>query len=124
MNVFDVLSRHVDWASQRYAVAAANVANVDSPGYRAKEISSFETEIDATAMRLLRTDPTHLSPDGQSGTQFYEVTRQATSDESHSGNNVMLENEMKTIGESARFISSDTAIYKLFHRMSIAAAKG
>jgi flagellar basal-body rod protein FlgB len=124
MNVFDVLSKHVDWAGQRYAVAAANVANVDSPGYRAKEISNFELEMNATAMRLMRTDPGHMAPGGQTGAQIYDVSEQASIDETHSGNNVIVESEMKTIGESARHISSDTAIYKIFQRMTIAAAKG
>lgn len=124
MNVFDVLSRHVDWAGQRYAVAAANVANVDSPGYRAKEISAFELEMNDTAMRLMRTDSAHILPTAQAGIEDYEVTEQVTSDETHSGNNVIVENEMKTIGDSTRFVSSDTAIYKIFHRMTIAAAKG
>jgi flagellar basal-body rod protein FlgB len=124
MNVFDVISKHVNWAGQRYSVAAANVANVDSPGYRAKEISDFELEMNDTAMRLMRTNPGHMSVDGQSGDQSYDVTEQKSIDETHSGNNVIVENEMRTIGESARVISSDTALYKLFHRMTIAAAKG
>jgi len=124
MNVFDVLSRHVDWAGQRYAVAAANVANLDSPGFKAKEISPFELEMNQTAMRLMRTDPGHIAPAAQTGAEEYEITDQASLDETHSGNNVSVENEMKTIGDSARFVSSDTAIYKIFHRMTIAAAKG
>lgn len=124
MNVFDALSRHVNWAGQRFSVAASNVANVDTPGYRAKEVSQFDFELNSTASRLLRTDHSHLSVQGD-GTQWdVDVTERATMDETHSGNNVSLEAEMRTIGESSRAISGDTALYKLFHRLTITAAKG
>ena len=33
--IFSVLQSHVDWLGQRYAVSAANVANSDTPGFRA-----------------------------------------------------------------------------------------
>ncbi|MBL8791140.1 MAG: flagellar basal body rod protein FlgB, partial [Rhizobiales bacterium] len=72
----------------------------------------------------MRTSSAHMSVDGHTGSQSYDVTEQSTIDETHSGNNVIVENEMRTIGEAARAISSDTALYKIFHRMTIAAAKG
>jgi flagellar basal-body rod protein FlgB len=124
MNVFDVLSNHVNWASQRYAVAAANVANIDTPGFRAKEVVPFEVEVSSTAMRLARSHNAHLSQGGSTVEGTYDSFEQSRVDETHSGNNVSAEHEMKVIGESARAISSSTAIFKMFHRMTMLAAKG
>ena len=124
MNVFDALSRHVGWASQRYSIAAANVANLDTPGFRAKEVVPFELEINATAMRIMRTHESHMNASTDAFNQGYEVRERATIDETHSSNNVSAEKEMRVIGESARAISEDTALYKLFHRLVISSAKG
>jgi flagellar basal-body rod protein FlgB len=124
MNVFDALSRHVNWASQRHSVAAANVANLDTPGFRAKEVAPFALEINATAMRIMRSHERHMGAQGVTGEKHLEVFEQHTIDETHSSNNVSAENEMRVIGDATRAVSSSTALFKLFHRMSIAAAKG
>lgn len=124
MDVFGVISKHVNWASQRHAVAAANVANLDTPGFRAKQVSPFELEINATAMRLMRTAPAHLSTTGEGRSVGFEVIEQSSPDETHSGNNVSVEGEMRVIGEAARAVSGNTALYKLFHRMAMSAVKG
>lgn len=122
MNVFDVVSKHVDWLGQRYAVAASNVANLDTPGFRSKTIQPFSLEMEASAHQLTATQQGHL---GQftSVDPNYVMVDQASIDETHSGNNVSLENEMRSIGDTARQMSADTALYKLFHRMILTSMK-
>jgi flagellar basal-body rod protein FlgB len=124
MNVFDALSNHVNWASQRYSVAAANIANIDTPGYRAREVVPFEVEVKATAIRVARSHDAHLSQSGLITDPTYDSFEQNRVDETHSANNVSAEHEMRVIGESARAISSSTAIFKMFHRMTMLATKG
>ncbi len=122
MNVFDVVSKHVDWLSQRYSVAAGNVANLDTPGFRAKDISAFSLEMNNASERLQVTKPGHLGA-SKMGDQGYSLINKATIDENQSGNNVSLEDEMRTLGDSTRQMSMDTSIYKLFHRMILASVK-
>jgi flagellar basal-body rod protein FlgB len=124
MNVFDVLSKHVSWASQRYSVAAANVANIDTPGFRAREVMPFEAEVNATAMRVARSHDAHLNISGSTANATYDTYEQNRVDGTHSGNSVSAEHEMRVISESARAISNSTAIFKVFHRMTILATKG
>jgi flagellar basal-body rod protein FlgB len=124
MNVFDVLSKHVNWATQRYSVAAANIANLDTPGFRAMEVEPFQLEVNATAMRISLTHQGHINAQGTSSAQSHEVFQQNRADETHSANNVSAENEMRIIGEAARSVSANTSLMKLFHRMTISAAKG
>ena len=50
----------------RQAVLAANVANIDTPGYRSADLK-FADALGAAAVRLARSHPTHLagaSPEG------------------------------------------------------------
>lgn len=122
MSVFDVVSKHVDWVSQRYAVAAANVANLDTPGFRAKTIEPFQLEMGNAAFRLAATNSSHLGTTAP-GSHAYSIVDKPALDETHSGNNVSLEGEMRTIGESSRMMSIDTSLYKLFHRMVLTSIK-
>ncbi|MCA0432971.1 MAG: flagellar basal body protein [Proteobacteria bacterium] len=122
MSVFDVVSKHVDWLSQRYAVAASNVANIDTPGFRAKDIEAFKLEFDHAGERLKVTQSGHLGS-GTVGQTDYTVYNKGAADETQSGNNVSLEDEMKTLGESTRQMSMDTSIYKLFHRMILTSVR-
>ena len=126
MNIFSVLSRHVDWLGQRYQVAATNVAHSDSPGFRAKEISGFQSELDNLGgLDMARTSPMHMSVSGDAddASTTYETSFQNNTDVSHSGNDVVIEKEMSTLGDSSRMMAFDTGIEKMFQRLYLTSVK-
>ncbi|MBG1233199.1 hypothetical protein [Aestuariivirga litoralis] len=125
MNIFSVLSRHVDWLGQRYQVAANNVAHSDSPGFRSKEISGFQSTLDSMGgMELTRTSAAHMSVSGDDSTMpTYETAFQNNTDVSHSGNDVVIEKEMSTIGDTSRMLAFDTGIERMFQRMYMSSVK-
>jgi flagellar basal-body rod protein FlgB len=55
------LGRQMTQAVQKQAVSAGNIANLDTPGYRAREVS-FGDVLDGEVNRLQveRTNPAHL----------------------------------------------------------------
>ena len=59
-----ILSKALDFRSARHKVISGNLANVDTPGYRPKELH-FEQELqratEKNSHRLLTTDPAHFS---------------------------------------------------------------
>ncbi len=61
-----LLSKALDIHSARQEVISGNLANIDTPGYRPKDID-FEKELqramDTTYTRVRRTNPSHLSGD-------------------------------------------------------------
>jgi len=67
-----ILSRALDFRSSNQHVISGNLANIDTPGYRPKELR-FDEELKRAAendtVSLKTTDPTHLShaPDGTGG---------------------------------------------------------
>lgn len=123
MNVFDVVSRHMDWVGQRFSVASANVANLDTPGYRAREVEDFNLALKGAQSGLSASDARHISASA-TGSSSHEISDQRGRDETHSGNNVSLENEMRVIGESTRQMGANTALLKLYHRMLLSSVKG
>jgi len=89
----DALRTALGQASRRADVVASNLANVDTPGYRALDVQFDEVFQAATGFEPLRTDPGHLSgPAGSPdrGTLLEApVTRMR-----HDGNTVDVDMEM------------------------------
>ena len=122
--IFSVLESHVDWLSQRYAVSALNVANTDTPGFRALQISDFKSALQGAAVeKMATTSAGHLTASpGQSDS--YQISHQSNNDASQNGNDVMIEKEMATIGDTSRRLNFDTSIERMFQRMYISSLKG
>jgi flagellar basal-body rod protein FlgB len=123
MNIFSVVSRNVNWLQQRHATTAANIANGDTPGYKAREVSAFTLGTVARPSQLATTNVRHISgsvaPSGE-----FETLLQRNIDVSHSGNDVMIEKELKSLGETSRAFAFDSSIAKIFHRMMMTSVKG
>ena len=89
--VEDLLS----WTSKRQQALAANIANMDTPGYRAKDYS-FDEQL--ATIDLASTSSKHIAPlEETNRAQLYEVGTKVK----QNGNNVDLEREMKEITKNA-----------------------
>jgi flagellar basal-body rod protein FlgB len=61
--LLDLAASAAKHAAARQAVIARNVANADTPGYRALDIAPFSPDQDGLTMR--RTHPAHLGAPGE-----------------------------------------------------------
>lgn len=122
MSILQLLPTHISWLNQRFAIAAGNVANIDTPGYRARQIGEFAPLLQNVAVELRTTNTAHLSTSGHDKAAV-DVELKESIDEAHSKNNVVLEEEMRVIGETSRQISMETALYRMFHRMTLTSLK-
>ncbi len=86
LRIAGALGRH---AAERLSTAAVNVANADTPGYRARDIEPF-----SDVMRGLR--------EGRALDSFRTKTVENLGAASPNGNTVSLENEMLRAGEASR----------------------
>jgi flagellar basal-body rod protein FlgB len=80
----------MDLMAKRQQALSANVANLDTPGYRSSDYS-FQQEL--ASMALKTTDSAHLSPVDDSGARRFEVQ----STVKPNGNDVDLERELTEI---------------------------
>jgi flagellar basal-body rod protein FlgB len=55
-NIFAVLSKRMDWLSQRQKVLADNIANADTPDYKPRDLNSGEF------LRVLRSQSPDVNP--------------------------------------------------------------
>ena len=97
-NHLSVLKRAVDVYARRHQVTAANISNVETPGYEAQRLR-FEDMLSGADARLrgVQTHPGHLpiGPRGPAGTG--PVVAETGSDYDNGVNNVDIDTEMTTL---------------------------
>ncbi|MET0568918.1 MAG: flagellar basal body rod protein FlgB [Hyphomicrobiaceae bacterium] len=123
IHLFDVASRVNHWLTVRQSAIAQNVANVNTPGFKAQDIKPFESTLEAMSLAMASTRSGHMTH--ASG---IEARTEFGPDEAgevlHSGNTVSLESEMSKAGEVNRSYALNTSVLKAFHRMLMASSKG
>ncbi|MFD2031552.1 flagellar basal body rod protein FlgB [Ancylobacter dichloromethanicus] len=122
MFLFDLTSRHAAWASVRQATIAANVANANTPGYRAADVEPFAAVLDQTKLASVRTSPGHL-PVGDTQAARTRVSDAESWDVTESGNSVSLDQQMLKAAEVSSAFSLNTGIVRAFHRMVLASVR-
>jgi flagellar basal-body rod protein FlgB len=113
--LFSAITRKMNWLTSRQKVLAENVANVDTPQYKAADLRplDFRNELAQAEGRLqpVSTDPRHLS-----GTVLAsEGEEQPLADAEErdiSGNTVSLEDEMMKVSETMADYQLMTSLYK------------
>jgi flagellar basal-body rod protein FlgB len=122
VHLFGLAARHAEWLSVRQAVITGNVANANTPGFRAREVEAFEDVLDSTHLTMARTAPGHVNVNGvELGTTATADTE--SWDVSYSGNSVSLDQELVKADEVSRAFSLDAGLVKAFHRMFLASVR-
>jgi flagellar basal-body rod protein FlgB len=121
------LERVLDVSAFRHQVIAANLANIDTPGYRTRDLRPFAGEIER-AMAGGESSLTGQSLTGQSftGQSFTPIAHQIRGLlERPDGNNVSVERESLLLAQNQlRFQVAVQFMKAEFHRMSLAITGG
>ncbi|WP_371347771.1 flagellar basal body rod protein FlgB [Ancylobacter sp. IITR112] len=120
--LFDLASRHADWASVRQATIAANIANANTPAYKAADVEPFAAVLDSTHLTQARTSAGHLSPTGAEAMRA-EVKPAESWEVSESGNTVSLDQQMVKAAETNGAFTLNTSVVRAFHRMVLASVR-
>lgn len=122
--LLDLAQRKSAWLAARQAVVAGNVANANTPGYRAKDVAAFDDVLARTQLELSSTSGAHLTLAGTGGGAGVGTSEEANSfDVSETGNSVGVEGEMIKAGEVNRDYALTTNIVRTFHAMLMASLK-
>ena len=113
--LFKAMSRRMQWLGQRETVLAENVANADTPNYRAKDLKapSFAELVgrSTSQLRLVTTDPNHLTRSGNA-LKGFTTEPDNTGEISPSGNNVAIEDQMLKVSGTATDYQITTNLYR------------
>lgn len=90
------VAEHMTYRTYRQEVISSNIANVDTPGYKAKE-ALFESELD-TRMKLAATNPAHMRKSPSQG--LYRTVDDPFSRIGNDSNTVDIDREMMKLNQN------------------------
>lgn len=123
IHLFNVTSRANHWLTVRQSTIAENVANANTPGFKAQDVKPFESVLETMTLAVAATRPEHVSHTPADYSRA-EVKPDEGVEILHSGNTISLEKEMAKAGEVNRSFALNTSVLKAFHRMLMSSTKG
>jgi len=120
--LFQIASQKAQWLSARQTAVASNVANANTPGYRAVDVEPFSAMLDTSPLAMATTDPGHITPAASPLDALKEVETDPA-EETLSGNTVNLEQQMIALGDVGRDFSMTAGVRRAFHQLMLAALK-
>ena len=117
--VTKLASARVDWASTRQAAIAGNIANADTPRYKARDIAPFKAELSGARLNLAATNPRHMVMSDLEA-RAEDIDPANSWDVEHSANTVSLDAELMKADETARTHQLALSVIGAFHRMTLA----
>jgi flagellar basal-body rod protein FlgB len=112
--LFSLISQRIGWLSERQKVLAENVANADTPDYKARDLKpmDFAAMAGSAGLRLApaATNERHL--DGRAGGSKVAAVKDGKAEQTLSGNSVSLESEMMKVAETAMDYQLITNLYR------------
>ncbi len=124
----DVLQRSLDLRAQKQQVIAGNIANAETPGYKARKLNfeaNLRNAMNSPEMAARTTSAKHF-PVGTSGISAVHgtITRQ-TGQAFGDGNTVSLDDEMLSLAENQLlYETASQIIKKKFSMLKFAASNG
>ena len=119
MPLLAALSKKISWLTARQKVVTQNVANADTPGFKASDLRPLDfrkelaevTHSSSPKLAPTTTDPRHLVGT-EAAARLDPVVEKTTTDRDINGNTVSLEDEMMKVSDNASDYQLMTNLYK------------
>lgn len=117
--LFSILRSRMEWLNQRQTVLSENVANVDTPGYSARDLKPLDfsdmlqsTVNETKVSGLTLTNPRHIAASTTSASDgAFGVTDTPDVEANPSGNSVSLEQEMIKVSDTQMQFQAAANLY-------------
>ncbi|SFR51752.1 flagellar basal-body rod protein FlgB [Yoonia tamlensis] len=114
LDIFRTASAMASHAGARQAVVARNIANADTPNFRAQDVTPFARAYENTTHQLRATRPDHINTRAST---FAAQIIDTGAEPSPNGNTVALEDELLKSVSVSRDHDKALAIYR--HAMTV-----
>jgi len=119
--VMSMLNTQMRYLTQRQTVLAQNVANIDTPGYKSKDLKKLDFSDLASSsgqrLAMTTTSPKHLESPGAGKDSTFTVNEVKTSEISPMGNTVNVEDEMHKVSDTNTQFQEATNLMKKYTQM-------
>ncbi len=115
--MFGLIKRKISWLTQRQEILASNIANSDTPKYKAEDIAKFDFKQVLRDRRILpvnvvMTNAAHLQGQRARVRDFNVAEERQPYETAPDGNSVVLEEQMVKSNETAVTHNLMVALYK------------
>ncbi len=111
--LFSLVKQKMAYIDERHAVLAENIANADTPKYKAKDLKSVDfgklVKASGGRLQMTATNPRHIQSAG-AGSEFATETLKSW-DTSPNGNSVVLEEQAQKMQANAGDYQAVTSTY-------------
>ncbi len=119
--LMQMLGTKMRYTSQRQGVLAQNIANVDTPAYKAQDMKKLDfsklASSAATKLMMNTTSNKHLSGLQSKPGNFAIMDDRTTMEINPTGNNVTLEDQMAKLSDTGAEFQISQSLYKKFTGM-------
>jgi flagellar basal-body rod protein FlgB len=113
IGLFDLAEQRLAWTDKRQEVLAQNIANLDTPGFRPRDLPSFAGALrQASSAAPVRTQPGHMA--GTSGDLLQAMLPERPALHAPDGNAVSLDEQLVKVTETGTNQALVTSIYKKY----------
>ena len=97
IGLFDLAEKRLAWVDQRQLLLSQNIANANTPGYQAKDLTPFAETLAHVAPELARTNPLHLTGPAS---KMRNDLKQRPHERAIDGNAVSMEEQLTRVAET------------------------
>ncbi len=116
LSLFSVFKKRMAWLGQRQEVLAQNIANSDTPEYKARDLKAFKFEDlvrrENAGLSMNATEKNHLGGQRKRVRDFAEAEDRKPYETNPNGNSVVLEEQMAKMSENSVNYSLASELYK------------
>lgn len=114
--LFQAVKKRMDWLAQRQEVLSQNIANADSPKYRARDLKAYNFKEllrrEGAQLNMVTSGKGHLPGREKRIRDFAERADRRPFETTPMGNSVVLEEQMAKIGETGANYKMATNLYR------------
>lgn len=122
ISLFGVAFQQAQWLSVRQTAISENIANANTPGYKAVDVEPFASVLDKAGLDLAGNSPGHMGL-SVGGVRPPVIDRDKNVQTKISGNSVSVEQELIKADEVNRAYALNTNVVRSFHRMLLMSVK-
>ncbi len=114
--LFQAVKKRLGWLGQRQEVLSQNIANADTPGYRARDLKTYDfREIvrrETQQINMALTAPNQMGGQRRRLRDFTEAETKIPYETRSDGNSVVIEEQMLKVNESGLKHQLTTELYR------------
>jgi flagellar basal-body rod protein FlgB len=113
IGLFDLAEKRLVWTAQRQSVLASNIANANTPDFKARDVQSFASILAGSgSLAPAQTQPGHMA--GLKPTGLASLTKDDSRLRALDGNSVSLDQQLTKVADTETTQALVTTIWKKY----------